>query len=402
MLSRTVSSQTSSARISGPRGPSALRARQGEQALKLFVYCAVPLMLTLYVLRLCVQLHLLGTDFHHEFWPAAHLVTQGLSPYEGSWQHIRAGVAFPYPALTSLALVPFALIPRDAADFVFVGMNLAAVILTLRALDVRDIRVYGVAFCWPIVIQAWQAANLTVVLGLGIAWLWRQRDRPVVAGLLLGVLVSLKPFLWPLGLWLLATRRYRASAYAVAWTLLLNVIAWAAVGFDQLGRYESTVKAVTSVMYARGYDLIGVAMRLGLGHGMAYAFTIIGCAAIAIACVYVGRRGDGRAALALAISLSLMATPVLWAHYFALMIVVVALARPRLSGLWFVPLLLWVCPVVNPTPWQAIWALAVVALLVGIALLRPRSSSPPQDVESNARRLSRRRDMSLRRTFAVK
>lgn len=349
---------------SAPRGP-----RRSYEALQLVAFWGIPLLLTYYVIHWCVQRHTVATDFHHEFWPAARLVIHGLSPYAPGWQHVSAGVAFPYPALTALVFVPLALLPHGVADGLFTALNIAAVLLTLRALEIRDRRVYGVVLMWPMVVEAWQAANLTLLLGLGIAWLWRERDRPLVAGALVAVLVSLKPFVWPLGLWLLATRRYAALAYAIVAGLVVNALAWAVLGFDQVRAYDSVVQAVTNVMYKRGYDIAALLMHLGTGHAVAYAIGVVVGGVAAIACVYFGLRGNEQAALALAIALSLLATPVLWTHYFALMIIPLALARPRLSSLWFLPLLLWVCPV-NPAPWQAVLALAVNAAIVAVTVLR--------------------------------
>src|SRR5439155_578084 len=43
------------------------------------------------------------------------------------------------------------------------------------------------------------------------------------------------------------------------------------------------------------------------------------------------------ATLTLALAAALAASPILWIHYFLLLLVPIALARPRLSLLWFVP-----------------------------------------------------------------
>jgi hypothetical protein len=44
------------------------------------------------------------------------------------------------------------------------------------------------------------------------------------------------------------------------------------------------------------------------------------------------------ATLTLALAAALAASPIVWVHYFLLLVVPVALIRPRLSLLWFVPL----------------------------------------------------------------
>ena len=358
--------------------------RRSFLALQLIAYIVIPLVLTAYVVYLCVHIHALATDFHQEYWPAARLVIHGLSPYAGNWQHISAGVAFPYPAPTALLFVPLALVPHGVADILFTAINIAAVILTLRVLQIRDWRLYGVVFMWPMVVQAWQTANLTLLLGLGIAWLWRERDRPIVAGALAAALISLKPFVWPLAIWLLATRRYAATGWAIATGFAINAFAWALVGFDQVRPYDHIVNAVTRVMDIRGYDLVALAMHWGATHAAAYTIQIAVSAVLAAACVYTGRRSDSQTSLVLCIALSLVATPVLWSHYFALMIIPLALARPRLTGLWFLPLLMWVCPSTHPTLWQLMTALAVSTIAFSVAILRPASASAEQVVTGEA------------------
>jgi hypothetical protein len=344
--------------------------RATYEALQVIGFCVFPALLTLYALYYAVHFDVVGTDFQQEFWVASARVVHGLSPYDQGWMHISGGVSFPYPALTALVFVPLALLPHHFADMVFVIINIAAALATVWTLGVRDRRVYGVMLVWPVIVEAWQTANLTLVLALGMAWAWRKRDNPVIAGVLVAVMVSLKPFVWPLGLWLLVTRRYRAAAYALISGAAVNLVAWAVLGFDQLHRYNAVVNAVTNVMYRRGYDLAALGLHLGASHPVAYAVEIAVAGAAGLACVAFGRRGQEVRALVLCIALMLLATPVLWTHYFALLIIPVALCRPKLGPLWFLPLVLWACPI-NPAPWQAILALSIVAIMIVDCAWRP-------------------------------
>jgi hypothetical protein len=72
-----------------------------------------------------------------------------------------------------------------------------------------------------------------------------------------------------------------------------------------------------------------------------------------------------------ALTLSLLATPVVWIHYFVLLLVPLAIMRPRLSGAWLLPLALFACPVTSPMLWQLVLTLGVLALLVAVLLRRP-------------------------------
>ena len=64
------------------------------------------------------------------------------------------------------------------------------------------------------VLSAVRLGTLTPLLVLALAILWRWRDRRWVAGGSLAVAISLKLFLWPLVVWLLLTRRFRAALCA--------------------------------------------------------------------------------------------------------------------------------------------------------------------------------------------
>jgi membrane protein implicated in regulation of membrane protease activity len=69
---------------------------------------------------------------------------------------------------------------------------------------------------------------------------------------------------------------------------------------------------------------------------------------------------------------ALALTPIVWLHYFALLLVIVAIAQPSLGILWFVPLAMVVTPGSgHPTPFQTAWTLGVAAVVV---LLSVRTS----------------------------
>lgn len=370
--------------LSEPRPAASVagRAVSGGRAaprkiLALVVWAALPLALSAFaILRPGVRsVHFAG-DFHYAFWPAAHDVLHGLSPYAAPGSPAVAhAVAFVYPALAALLLAPFALIAHGSADMIFALLNLAAALLTLRVLDVRDWRLYGLVLLCPAVFSGWTLANVTLLLGLGIAAIWRYRSRALAVGLLTALLVSVKLFLWPLALWLLATRRYGALAYAAAGGLVLNGIAWALVGFHELGRYSRLLNSLTTFEERRGYSLVALAMHEGIGRGMAYMLALAAGAIAAAGCAVLGRRGHEPGALALAIAASLLASPIVQLHYFALLIVPLALIRPRLALAWALPLALWACAAEVPQPWQIASALAIAATMIAFAV-RQDSARP--------------------------
>ncbi len=57
--------------------------------------------------------------------------------------------------------------------------------------------------------------------------------------------------------------------------------------------------------------------------------------------VVYGRRSEDAKAFACAVTLMVVTSPIVWLHSFALLLAPVAVLRPRLSWIWFLPALLW-------------------------------------------------------------
>lgn len=323
-----------------------------------------------------------GEDFRLQYWRAGWLVLHGLSPYVGV--HGPVGFRFPYPAFTALVFVPFALVPRALSGDLFTLICLAAPLLSLKVLNVRDWRLYGLVLLLAPVVAGWQTSNLTLLLGLGIALLWRYRERPVVSGALVAILVSLKPFMWPFALWLLATRRWKAAAHAAVFGLVIQVVSWSVLGFDQIRPFLHLTGMVSHTFRRAGYGIAASLMNMGASQSAATAVALLVCAAVFASCVYAGRRRGGQPALVLAVALTFCASPLVWTHYFALLIVPLAIIRPRLSPVWGIPILLWACPLGTPQAWECALALTTVAAVIGLLV----SSDPrPQLITRAERRL---------------
>jgi hypothetical protein len=327
---------------------------------------AAPVLVSLVTLVTAIRGHSLAVDFDHGPWVAGGRVLAGATPYVGPHSpEVLAGSAFVYPALMAVLSVPFSLLPRLFADGLFTLLCMLAVIGTLRLCRVRDWRVYGIAFLWPAVTSGWQTANITLLIGLGLAAAWRWRDRPLVAGMLVALMISAKVFVWPLALWLLATRRYRAFACSVAATVALSAAGWSTVGFGQITRYLRLMSAVTRVQEAHAYSIL--ALLSPAGHAVAYLAMVAVAAAVLVAAIVSGRRGHDLSAFALAVAACLLATPLVWLHYFALLIVPLAIARPRFAPIWVLPVLMWFPPT-SPVTWQIAVTLLISAVVVAATL----------------------------------
>jgi alpha-1,2-mannosyltransferase len=308
-------------------------------------------------------------DFHNYYWPAGHRVLHGLSPYVyGPWYPPGPEVGLPYPASSMLAFAAMATLPRGVGDVIFTVLSLAAPLLALRALDVKDWRLYGAIMLWPPIVCGWQNANLSLLLVLGVAALWRCRSSFAVAGFLLAMLVTLKLFLWPLGLFFVATRRYSTLACAALVTLVLNCVTWLAIGLDELPRFRSAIQTFSRLTEDTGFSVIGFVERAGGDRLAAYGVMSILALVAGRSCVALGRRGQEQSAFILGIVVSLVATPVVWFHYLALLLVPLALRHPQLHPLWALPLVMWFIPWVDPNVWQVGVGLALSAVLIAQAL----------------------------------
>jgi Glycosyltransferase family 87 len=334
-----------------------------------------PVLVTVWLFIDYSSAHLIAVDFHHDFWVAGYRVLHGLSPYGWTRAQIAGGVCFPYPAPAALAFVPLSLLPRGLADLTFVGLSIAACLSALRILNVRDFRLYTLVLLWWPVISGWQTANVTLLFVCGVAAVWRYRDSPIVAGVLTALMLCVKPVVWPLVLWLLITRRGRAAAYGLVLALAVNVISWAALGFGQLSVWWHQLGVQVDVLYRQGYGLVALVVRLGAGRTAGTVVQIVAAGALTILCVRFAWRRRERAAFTLAIGLMLVSSPLVDNHYFALLIVPLAIARPYLSRAWLPPLALWLCPATGFAGWQLAVAWVTFAAMMAWLILEDQAPS---------------------------
>ncbi len=317
-----------------------------------------------------------GEDFRFQYWLAGWRTLHGLSPYPILHASANGVAVFPYPAPTAIFFAPFALLPRGISGDVFTAVCLTAPLLSLGVLGVRDWRLYGLVMLLAPVVAGWQTANLTLLLGLGLAILWRFRVRPVAAGVAAATLVALKPFLWPVILWLLVTRRWRSGLYAVLTEAAIQIASWSVLGFGQIHRFLRVTFSVTHALRGWGYSIASSVMHLGAGPELATVLAAGVSVGLALAMLLQLRRRSDATAFVLAVVLALCASPVVWTHYFALLIIPLAAVRPRLSPAWLCLLPMWACPVTSPTGWQA--ELALVTFLVTVCVVLRGAESEAQ------------------------
>lgn len=299
------------------------------------------------------------------FRTAAREVLHGHSPFVAPDPHaLVRNDKFVYPPITAFLFAPFAVLPFEAARVSILVLAVAAILAALWLLRVSDWRCYGLALMSAPVLGSISVGTLSPFLLLGAAATWRLRDRPLAVGSAAALTGVAKLVLWPLGVWLLATRRIRAAALTACLAVVLLAGGWAAIGFAGLSGYPHLLRVLADVEAAQSYSLVGL-IRLS---GRAAEILSLVLAVLVVAGTVAAARGrDGdRRSFSVAIAGALLATPVLWLHYFVLLLIPLALYRPRLSALWFAPLAFWVTPYAHSdgTRWVTGYALVVAALLV--------------------------------------
>lgn len=287
-------------------------------------------------------------DFDANLWQPANAVLAGHSPYPPPDLSELVKPFFLYPPLLLGLAIPLSVFPHDVARALFFAIEVAAVVASLRLVGVTDRRVLSWASLSYPVFDALLLGNPTLLLLPPIAVAWRWRERWFPAGVAVATAGALKLFVWPLGVWLLATRRLKAAVVAALGAVCLVVVPWALLEFDGLADYEKVARLYTQFNGGpRAINVAGLVHALG---GSWYAGRVIqwvcGLTVIAAACrLAYTRRSDGdRKGFALALVAALILSPVVWIHYLALLLIPLAITRPSFDRAWGVLLALWIFP----------------------------------------------------------
>lgn len=344
----------------------------------------------------------IGFDFIGTLWEPAKAFVNGEAIYpEPTRASIEIGNPAVYPPPFILATVPLTVLPEQVAAWLWSLALAAGVVASLRILGIRDWRCYTLALTSPLVLHSVYWGNLSLAVIVPVALAWRFRSQAAIAGAAIGVGVAAKLFVWPLVVWLVLTRRYAAAGIAASSAAAIVLGSWAAIGFDGFGDYPALLSVLQDVYATRSYSIAAVMAGLGASTELAVAAsTCAGVAVLALAALVVRRRDGDRRSFVLAVGACVVASPIVWQSYAALLFVPIAVTWPRFAPVWLfsypiwlagllpkpkaafpepccrppdVPEMVWALSHAKPVPWFAAGVIGtVLAVGVWIAVSNPR------------------------------
>ena len=239
-----------------------------------------------------------------------------------------------YPPAAAFAFAPLSLLPFAVAGVLYTSAAVAALLGAMRILGVRDPRCYIVLLFWMPVLQAVGLGTIGPFLVLALALAWRYRDRPLLGTVPLALAIAAKFFLWPLLLWYLVTGRFRRAVEVTVAAGAIVLLPWAALGFRDLTWYPHVLRLLVDNERRTSWSTASL-----FGSGVSPAVVVVEVASLALVVVAARGRERDRRVFSAAVLASLLLSPLVWIHYYVVLLVPVALASRRFSVLWVLPVL---------------------------------------------------------------
>jgi alpha-1,2-mannosyltransferase len=314
------------------------------------------------------------------FWEAGHRLMDGERLYPSrAALGLETRAYFVYPPFAAVMFAPLALLPFPVAGVLYSLVIVVATCATLRVLNVTDWRCYAVLLFWMPVLQAVELGTIAPLLALALALTWRYRDRTVVLAVAFAFAVAAKLFLWPLILWLVATRRFRSAFACAASTAALILVPWGLLGFRDLRWYPDVLRLLARHEQLMSFSTVAFFRLLHVGY-VAIAVEVLSVVAVFV----LVRRADGdRRSFGAAVVCALLLSPLVWVHYYVVLLVPIALAKRRFGWIWILPVLAFWPYTNNQGKWWSVALVSGVMLLAGGLALRrePLSERHPAELD---------------------
>jgi hypothetical protein len=245
----------------------------------------------------------------------------------------RAGHHFehptPYPPIAIIALSPLSLLRYEYAVSIWSTLEFTSFVITglllLRHFGGRKaptpvILTLLLVVPWRPIFTDLYVGQMMMFLGLLLilAWLSLRSDRKLVAGLLLGAVLALKFYGWPILVLLLLRKRFTTVAAALSVFVAANLFGIAVVGLPTVIEYYSRISPAISSIYREdpfNFSLAGVGFRLG-GSWFALVLTMFGL----LASLALALRSSRDCAYIIMLTASIILAPIAWFHYLVTLV----------------------------------------------------------------------------------
>jgi alpha-1,2-mannosyltransferase len=282
-------------------------------------------------------------------WPDAHALLIDLQVYRAGGEHVLAGaplyeggvlldLPFVYPPFAAVLFAPLALLPLGLLKALWTGAGIALLAYVVHRCAPRA--GLPVAVLLAVVATALDPVRTTLYLGqINIVLLalvagdllGRPGSRFRGVGIGLAAAVKLTPLLF-LG-YLLATRRWRAAATALATFVAAAALGFAFAPADSVAFwFEGTFLAADRISDVAGpsnHSLNGLLGRLGAA-GLPWLASVAGLGAVTIVlAVRAHRAGEEVLALTLCGLASAALAPFAWSHHYVWVVPLAVLLGAR-------------------------------------------------------------------------
>ena len=269
-----------------------------------------------------VQFYLMGHALRageNMYAPLAELAAR-FDPSVDKWLLISA-----YPPIVALIGLPLSYLPyfwSVIAWMVFeLGCLVAAVILIVRHFGGRSagtavfVTVAAYLGCQPIYMDLYLGqVMIPILLLLTLTWLALKSEKDFLAGVLLGIVIAIKLYAWPIALFLLIKGRWRAPVAAVAVFIAANGLMTLLVGTSTILDYYFRVGGAVLAEYIHdpfNFSAWSVGFRYaGIAGGGVAVLTLLSFA-LALAL----RSKDFDTGFMVMLAASTILQPISWIHY---------------------------------------------------------------------------------------
>ena len=226
----------------------------------------------------------------------------------------------PYPPVVALVGMPFSYLPYywavliwEFLEFTWLALSIALIIKHFGGRRAPTAVIFAALLfiCWrPVYVDIYlgQMMGLITFL-LTLAWLNLEARREVIGGLLLGLVITLKMYAWPIFIFLLLRKRFKAVGTAAALLITINIAMAFLFGpqilLDQVRVSRALATHYSPIPY--NFSLWAVGLRT-LGNHVAIAY----CAIVLIGALVLAYRSEFTEGFMIMIVVSTLLQPMAW------------------------------------------------------------------------------------------